>query len=295
MQNNTFSLIGYACGAGGVDVNTGDGPIVFKSSSSFQNLLNRGYSFQWDDMIQDSATTSSQVEEMVRSPCEMLAKRISEFTRNKQKFSVIGGDHTSAIGTWSGVYDALHEEGDIGLIWLDAHMDSHTPETTESGRIHGMPLACLLGYGYSSLTSILNTSPKVKPENICLIGVRSFEKGEAVLLKELNVRIYFMDEVKSRGFEVVLKEAVANIRAKTIRYGLSIDLDSIDPLEAPGVDVPEPNGIIVNDFLNGLSAIASDPKLVGSEIVEFDPLRDQEQKTEKLIASLLEILYAGRK
>lgn len=292
-MQNTFFLLGYASAVAGVDLHAGEGPLVMQSSPFFQDLLNRGYSFQWDAIIR-SAPSSSHIEEAIRIPCETLAKSVATFVRKNQTFSVIGGDHTSAIGTWSGVYDALHDQGDIGLIWIDAHMDSHTPETSESGRIHGMPLACLLGYGYSSLTSILNTAPKLKPENVCLIGVRSFEKGEAEFLKKLNVRIYFMDEVKARGFDVVLKEATASIRDKTVGYGLSIDLDGIDPLEAPGVDVPEPNGICVKDFFNGLSAIASDPKFIGTEIVEFDSSRDKEQKTEKLIASLLEILYAGR-
>src|SRR5204862_2513914 len=127
-------------------------------------------------------------------------------------------------------------------------MDSHTPATSETGRIHGMPLACLLGHGYPALTHILHSTPKLKPQNVCLIGVRSFEQGEEELWKKLNVRIYFMDEVIERGFATILKEAVNLVSANTVGYGLSIDLDGFDPLEVPGVDVPESDGIHVNDF-----------------------------------------------
>lgn len=293
MLENSLYLIGYASGIAGVDSNVGKGPLVLQSSP-FLPTSKQGFSFHWDAMIRPSSKTLSQADDVVRKPCEELAKKVSELTRKQQSFVVIGGDHTCAIGTWSGVYDALHEKGEIGLIWIDAHMDSHTPNTSESGRIHGMPLACLLGQGYASLTHILHQAPKFKPQHVCLIGVRSFEQGEAELLKQLNVRIYLMEEVKERGFVTVLNEAVKCISANTIGYGLSIDLDSIDPLEAPGVDVPEPDGIHAKDLLTGLSGIASDPKLITTEIVEFDPSRDKEQITEKLIVSLLEVIHTGK-
>jgi arginase len=208
-------------------------------------------------------------------------------------FCVVAGDHSSAIGTWSGVYDAIHQQGDLGLIWIDAHMDAHTPETSPSGNIHGMPLACLLGYGYKNLISILQNAPKLKPENICLIGVRSFEEGEENLLKNLGVKVYFMDEVQSRGFKSVMQEATHHVKKNTAKFGVTIDIDAIDPIEAPGVDVPEPNGIRINELREGFQEIINDKKLLGVEIVEFDPHLDINQQTEKLVVSLIEI--AARK
>jgi arginase len=207
-----------------------------------------------------------------------------------KKFCVLGGDHSCAIGTWSGVHEAISAKGDLGLIWVDAHMDSHTPETSPSGRVHGMPLAVLLGHGDTSLTSILNSSPKIKPENLCLIGIRSYEPGEAALLEKLKIRIYFMEEVRQRGFVAVLQEAVAHVKQHTHAYGLTIDLDSLDPHEAPGVDVPEENGIHVAELYQGLQSIIQDPQLIATEITEFDPTHDQEQKTEKIIACCLDII-----
>ena len=153
-----------------------------------------------------------------------------------------------------------------------------------------MPLACLLGYGFSSLTNILHTAPKIKPRNLCLIGVRSFEKGEAEFLKRLNVRVYEMDEVHQRGLDVVMNEAMYIVSENTVGYGISIDIDGIDPKEAPGVDVPEPNGIHVHDLIVGLRQFAADPRLLLTEIVEFDPQHDVNHKTEKVFVELLKTL-----
>src|SRR3990167_1667833 len=207
MPKRSLPLIGYASGIAGATTECERGPQVLKDSLS---LAKAAIPLEWRAMIQPIDDTL-RPDEGVHAVCELLANHASKLIRDGQFFNVIGGDHTSAIGLWSGVYDALHTKGEIGLIWIDAHMDSHTPETTESGRIHGMPLACLMGYGYSSLTSILHHEPKIKPENICLIGVRSFESGEAALLKKLNVRIYFMDEINQRGCAAVLHEAVKKV------------------------------------------------------------------------------------
>lgn len=205
----------------------------------------------------------------------------------RHRFTVVGGDHTSAIGTFSGVAHALREQGDLGLIWIDAHMDSHTPATSESGNIHGMPVAALLGHGFKELTHILDANPKIKPAHLSLIGVRSFEHGEANFLRDLNVRIYYMEEVQERGLMTVIKEAQERAKQGTAGYGVSLDLDAIDPEDAPGVDVPEPNGLAGADVLAAMTYLAQDPELLATEIVEFDPQQDREQKTEILIAKLL--------
>lgn len=292
MVEDKLYLVGYASGVGGVDVKAGDGPTTLKHSS-FMHVLQHFY--QWEAMIYPIDTTSQGILRVVSHSCMELAKVISTLTEQHKPFSVIGGDHTSAIGTWSGVYHVLHKRGDIGLIWIDAHMDSHTPETSESGRVHGMPLACLLGYGYPSLTQILHEAPKIKPANTCLIGVRSYEEGEAELLARLNVRVYFMEEVMQRGFSTVLREAVKHVSEHTVGYGLSLDIDVIDPMDAPAVGVPESNGIKGEDILKGLAEIARDDRLIGTEIVEFDPSRDSHQLTERLIVSFLEAIRMGVK
>lgn len=285
-NRNTLHLIGYASGIAGADSHAGDGPVVVQNSPYVKQLKH----VEWDTMLYPEMTSGLPLPEMITSINHELALRTADMVSENKKFCVLGGDHSCAIGTWSGVHAAMHTKGDLGLVWVDAHMDSHTPETSPSGRVHGMPVAVLLGHGEKSLTSILNANPKIKPENLCLIGVRSYEEGEAALLKKLKVKIYFMDEVKRRGFVPVLQEAVEQVKKNTYAYGLTVDLDSLDPDEAPGVDVPEEGGIHVAELKQGLQLLMGDPQLIATEIVEFDPTHDKEQKTEKVIAACLDII-----
>ena len=293
MTGKTFYLIGCASGIAGADIHSGDGPITIKNSAKMSKLTEAGINVEWKDMLLTTDTPGKRLDEAVAQSCKELAEVVMPLVKNREKICVVGGDHSCAIGTWSGVHEAIREEGDLGLIWIDAHMDSHTPETSDSGLIHGMPLACLLGYGYPTLTSVLHPQSKIKPENICLIGVRSYEKGEADLLRRLNVRVYFMDEVEKRGFSSVLQEAVEYVTRHAANYGVTIDIDSVDPQDAPGVDVPEKAGIRGNDLCDGLRKIVSDSRLIATEVVEFDPSHDVEGKTEKLIADILEIIAKG--
>ena len=280
MTDKTFYLIGCASGIAGADIHSGDGPVTVKNSAKFSKLTNAGVKVEWKDMLLATNLPGKRLDESVAQSCDELARSVLPLASKGDKFCVVGGDHSCAIGTWSGVHEAIRERGDLGLIWIDAHMDSHTPETSESGLIHGMPLACLLGYGYPTLTSVLNDQVKLKPENVCLIGVRSFEKGEADLLKKLNVRVYFMDEVEKRGFSAVMLEAVELVSRHTVNYGVTIDIDSVDPIDAPGVDVPEDAGIRGKDLCDGLRQVVSDPRLIATEVVEFDPGHDVDGKTE---------------
>jgi arginase len=177
------------------------------------------------------------------------------------------------------------------LIWIDAHMDAHTPETSESGRLHGMPLACLLGYGDPALTGIANGT-RLPPANVCLIGIRSFERGEAALLHRLGVRVYPMREVKQRGFETVFREAREIACQGTAGYGVSVDLDAIDPLEAPGVGSPVGGGLSAADVVNAFKQHAGDPALRGLEIVEYNPYLDCDAQTIALVPAVAEALLA---
>lgn len=201
----------------------------------------------------------------------------------------IGGDHSNAVGMWNGVRRALLKKTSqpLGLIWIDAHMDGHVPETTPSGAWHGMPAASLLGYGEGRLAQLTQKEPVLLPENLVYIGVRSFEEGEAALLEKLKVKIYFIDEVKERGLETVLKEAVERIAPRTGGFGISLDIDAIDPEDAPGVGSPEPGGISGQELLAALPRFVKDPRLVGFEMVEYNPDRDIGNKTQNLIFELL--------
>ncbi len=219
---------------------------------------------------------------------KQLAQSTHDSVQNKQCFITLGGDHTAAIGSWSGAANAM--EGDLGLIWFDAHMDSHTFETTPSNNIHGMPLAVLLGHGEPILTHVASDKPKLKPENVVLIGIRSYEPGEAALLKKLGVTIFHMNDIKKLGMQKVIASAVEMVSKNTAGFGISIDLDGFDPVDAPGVGTSEADGVHAAEFLKYFSMIAQDPKLIGADIVEFNPVLDQDRMTEELGVALIKAL-----
>lgn len=214
---------------------------------------------------------------------------------NQQFPVVIGGDHSSAIGTWSGIvehYKKLNQT--IGLIWVDAHMDAHSPETTITGNIHGMPVAVLLGEGYPELTSIMNQYPKIKPENIIQIGIRSYEDAERERLERLGVKIYYTEEVQKRGIQVILQEAWNILKAKVDQIGFSIDLDGFDPEFAPGVGTLEPNGVHFPEFIKIFKSFNLN-EIAGLEITEGNDHFDPSGKTMHCVIELLHSLIKDDK
>lgn len=283
----TLPLIGYASGIAANNTGCGDGPLQLQQS---ELLLS---STQWLEILSPNYAQPSKLA-MVTTLCQKLAATTQQLTLAKQLFTVIGGDHSCAIGTWSGVQNAITPHP-LGLIWIDAHIDSHTFETTPSGNIHGMPLACLLGYGTKKLTQILAPQPKILPENLCLIGVRSYEPEEYELLKQLKVKIFFMEDVQRLGLFAVMEQALHIVTANTAGYGISLDLDAIDPSDAPGVGCPEKNGLKAKDLCVALKLTTHFANLLGTEIVEFNPYRDYQQRTEQLIIELLALFANGQR
>jgi arginase len=199
---------------------------------------------------------------------------------------VVGGDHSCALGTWSAAAEVLRPRGRIGLVWVDAHLDSHTPQTSDTQALHGMPLAALMGHGPPELTAIGATPQKVDPRDVVIVGVRSYEAAEAALIERLGVRVMHMDEVRARGFTACLGEAVARATASTAAWGLSFDLDALDPVDAPGTGTPVPGGIALRDAVAGIAALAQDPHLVAAEIVEYNPFRDPRRKTAGAVTAI---------
>ena len=199
----------------------------------------------------------------------------------------VGGGHSMAMGTWSGVTSALHVEGKFGLIWFDAHMDAHTPDTSDSGDYHGMPLAHLLGYGDEELRSIGGEIPKISPNHLCLVGIRSYEEGEANLLQKLGVRIFYIDEVKQRGLNDVVKEALTIVKNGTEGYGITIDVDAFDPEDAPGTGTKEPDGLRGEEAVKAFAMFNGDSDLKGLELAEYNHHLGNNGVTSKLIFDVL--------
>jgi ornithine--oxo-acid transaminase len=216
-----------------------------------------------------------------------LARRSCSAVAGGQRFLVLGGDHSCAVGTWSGVRAALDEDKHLGLIWIDAHMDSHRPHTSPTSNLHGMPLACLLGYGNTPCAG----ARVLRPERVCLIGVRSFEAAEARLLEGLRVRVYSMDEVRRLGLAAVMGEALERVGGAHGRFGVTLDLDAVDPRDAPGVGSPEPGGIPGRDLVVALAGMGMRPGFLGLEIAEYNPSLDRGLRTAGLVTDLVRAVF----
>ncbi len=288
---NKVAFIGSASGWGAQVRETEKGPEILRHSGLLSSLFSP---WVWKETIyplksaqEISLPPGPLTLPYIQDVCLTIAHSVEQSLSETDFPVVIGGDHVVAVGTWSGVVHQLHAQQKFGLIWMDAHMDAHTMETTPSRAYHGMPLAALLGHGDKALVDLVDQGPVLSPCHVCLIGVRSFEEGEAALLKRLGVRIYFMDEVNKRGFKVIFQEALHLVKKGTQGFGLSIDLDGFDPEDAPGVGTPEPKGLKAEDVLPALSLVQNDPAFRALEIVEFNPDRDKGSKTLLLMRDLL--------
>lgn len=222
-----------------------------------------------------------------------LNRAISQFsqscTETGAPFLVIGGDHSCAMGTWSGVMKGLARPDQFGLIWLDAHMDAHTFETSPSGNSHGMPVAGLLGKGGAKLQALYPASIYIRPENLIMLGIRSYEQAEFALLKQANVEIIFSRQIDS--FSRKLQSAIEKLSGSCQTIGISLDLDLIDPDDAPGVETPAPNGIKASEVIAALASIKRHPSVCGLEICEYNPVNDRNGKTLQLMESLIDVFY----
>ena len=201
---------------------------------------------------------------------------------------VLGGDHSIAIGSVAGV--AAHfrkRDGRIGIIWLDAHADCNTPETTPSGNIHGMPLAALLGHGAKELTHVAGFAPKVLPEHAVIVGARSIDPGERELLRTLGVRVFTMTEIDERGLSECIEEAIQIAMLNTVGIHVTMDMDFIDPFYAPGVGTPERGGVTYREGHLAMEKIADSGRVVSVELTEVNPLFDTQNQTAQLAVEMI--------
>ena len=220
-----------------------------------------------------------------------LANVVDEQVKNNHFPLVLGGDHSIAIGSLAGV--SRHYEN-LGVIWYDAHGDINTTETSPSGNIHGMPLAVSLGYGHEKLTSILDDNPKIKPENVVLIGIRDLDEGEKELLRDLNIKVFTMHEIDRIGMPQVMKETINYLKDRTDGVHLSFDLDGINPSEAPGVGTPVIGGVTYRESHLAMEMLAEADIITSAEFVEVNPMLDDKNKTAILTVALVGSLFGEK-
>ncbi len=225
-----------------------------------------------------------------------LADRTESALAAGQLPLVLGGDHSVAIGTISGMARHLRRVGqDLGVVWVDAHTDMNTPASSLSGNIHGMPLACLLGEGPEALTTALTgDQPALRPEHVVLLGVRDVDAPESEVVRRHGVRVYTMSEIDERGMATCLREAHKRVSAASGGVHLSFDLDGVDPLHAPGVGTPVPGGLSLRESHLICEWLSRSQRLIGVELVELNPTADVRNQTAELGRWLIESALGRR-
>jgi ornithine--oxo-acid transaminase len=280
-------ILGVASGLGAGHAGTADGPASLRRARLDAQLAARGLTVAWGEMLVPDAAPGEPLGEVICRLCDRLALAARDTVRAGIAPLVLGGDHSCAMGTWRGVAQAAR--GPIGLIWIDAHLDAHTPQTSHSGRFHGMPLAALLGQGGDTLCV---EHAALAPEHVCVIGARSFEPEEAALLAALGVRVFAMPEIARRGLNEVLDEALARVGRGTAGFGVTLDLDALDPADAPGVTTPVSGGVRASDLVAALEAVAA-ARPIAVEIAEYDPHRDRDGATARVVEQVAATLLGA--
>jgi arginase len=220
--------------------------------------------------------------------CRELADRVEAQVDAGHFPLVLGGDHAQAIGTISGLARGWRKRGKrVGVVWVDAHTDMNTPDTTISGNIHGMPLAVLLGFGPPELVSIAGSEPALLPQHVAIIGARDVDRAETALVARTGVRVYTMSELDERGTSMCVREAFDRVSHGTAGVHLSFDLDGVDPEDAPGVGTPVPGGLTLRES-HLVCEVAASHQLLGMEMVELNPTLDERNKTGELAVWLIQ-------
>jgi arginase len=240
------------------------------------------------DTLSAASVQAKHMEE-IRSICNTLADEVTTALKAERIPIVLGGDHSIAMGTIAGVSRYYRERKEkMGLVWVDAHADLNTHETSPTGNIHGMPLSVVLGHGNTALTGIAGFSPKVAPENVALVGIRTLDGMEKEICKQSGIRYFTMREIDERGMHAVMKEAIAVASRNTGGVHLSFDIDGIDPLYAPGVSTPVTGGISYREAHLALEMLADTGILRSMEFVELNPMTDLAHKTAQLTVELIQ-------
>ena len=220
-----------------------------------------------------------------------LAETVDKIVASGAFPLVLGGDHSIAIGTLAGL---VKHYQNLGVIWYDAHADLNTKETSPSGNIHGMPLAISLGIGHEGLTGIYGKETKIKAENIVIIGARSLDDGEKELIRDKGIKVYTMHEIDRLGMTRVMEETIDYLRGRTDGVHLSLDLDALDPNDAPGVGTPVAGGISYRESHLAMEMLEESKLITSAEFVEVNPILDEKNRTAEAAVALMGSLFGEK-
>jgi len=237
---------------------------------------------------QTSGNKSAHYLKEITETCTRTAEAVVKTLEEGMTPLVLGGDHSLAAGSISGVAEFYRRRGQkIGVIWIDAHSDINTPQTSPSGNVHGMPLAALLGLGPEPLGNIFGYAPKIAAENTVLVGVRDIDAAERENIRRAGVtEVYTMRDIDERGMRAVMEEALRTAGNGTAGYHVSLDMDWIDPEDAPGVGTPVRGGATYREAHLAMEILADHDRLLSFEIVEVNPILDEHNRTADLAVEL---------
>ncbi len=291
----TVTIIGFPMDLGsgrrGVDM----GPSALRIAGLENKLTKLGYK------VEDTGDITIEIMEKQKSgnpklrylneilkTSEILAARVEKVLEQSKFPLCLGGDHSMALGTIAGISSHCKKNNlRLGVIWIDAHTDMNTDETTPSGNIHGMPLAASLGLGYTKLVTLYGFSPKLKSENCTVIAARSIDPLERLNIKKLNLNVYTMSDVDKLGIHRIISRVLKQFKEKVDHIHVSFDVDSIDPNFAPGVGTPVPGGLNYREAHLLMESIAECGCMSSLEVAEVNPILDLHNSSAVFAADLV--------
>lgn len=296
-RSRRVRILGAAAALGAPHPGAASAPGALQAGGLVARCAQRGLVLDWATTLRPGTSPAAHAAMAVRlAACTRFDRELADCLAGLAPDVmplVLGGDHAIAVGTWRGL--ARRAGCAPGLLWIDAHLDSHTPASTHSGNIHGMPLAALLGQGDAGLCAIPGSA--LDPARCCVIGARAWEGEERTLLDSLQVRIFTQDEIHRRGLGPVFAEALQIVRGSdtaTRAFGLSLDLDVLDPLLLPAVTCPEAGGLGIAELAAALQQLRPCDTLIGMEIVEYRPDLDPAGEGIELVATLAAAALGSR-
>jgi arginase len=302
MRKSKIAIIGAPMDLGqdrrGVDM----GPSALRVANLNRRVASLGYEVM--DLgnapvvqaeTETSGSATARYVKQIQETCLQLGEMVDRALDSGQAPLVIGGDHSVAIGTISGVSKHYHERGEeAGLIWIDAHADMNTPESSPSGNVHGMPLACVVGMGPPELTGLFGYAPKVNPAKVALVGLRDVDQLEKPHVRDSGVKAFTMRDIDERGMRAVMLDAIRIATDGTAGFHLSLDMDFIDPQYAPGVGTPVRGGGTYRETHLAMELICDSGRMVSMEVVEVNPVIDEVNRTADLAVELILSAFGKR-
>ncbi len=289
------SILGVPCGFGASIAGVELGPAAMRMARLNQRVAQLGYEVRdLGDLRMECPTQPPPSNEKLKylreitAACEQLSKDVQGILLAGELPVVLGGDHSIAMGTISGLAAFYRErQQPIGLIWFDAHADMNTPETSPSGNIHGMPLSALFGFGAPELTGLSGFSPKLDPQFCVHVGARDVDPGERELIRRLGIRFFTMREIDERGMSACMDDAIAIAAQAPAGYHVTLDVDALDPVDAPGSGTVVRGGLTYRETHLAMEKIAEAGGMLALEVVEINTALDINNKTAELGVELI--------